>query len=77
VATEPCPNFATYQRHWPGHDPDYVCTDHADDSRLISEACEPVADAPELLTPLRGTIKRIACACTEGRVQIVEIESHE
>jgi hypothetical protein len=79
VATEPepCPNFATYRRRWPGRDPDFVCGDHADDSRLVAEACDPVAGAPKLLEPLSGTIKRIPCACTEGRVQIVEIESHE
>ena len=77
MATEPerCPNFSTYRRQWPGHDPDYVCTEHAEDSRLIAEACDPVAGAPELLSPIVGRTKRIPCACTEGRVQVITIAS--
>ncbi len=79
MATEPerCPNFATYRRHWPYREPDFVCTDHADDTRLIAEACDPVPDAPTLLVPLWGRIERIPCACTEGRVQIINIANPE
>jgi hypothetical protein len=73
--SDPCPSPATYRRRWPGREPDYVCTEHADDSRLIAEACDPVPDAPELLEPLRGAIKRIPCACTEGRVQVINVQA--
>jgi hypothetical protein len=67
--TEPkCERPVTHRRFWPGKAPDFVCENHAEDTKDIGASIgwyihvEPVEDARDLV-----------CACTAGRVQQVNV----
>lgn len=64
-----CQKPAEWLRIWPGREPDMVCSDHAEDTRKVSEALGMQPPLKKFADLESGLV----CACTEGRVQEVRI----
>lgn len=66
-----CQGEVTHIRFWPGQDPDFVCDDHADDTRAIATALDhPITLIPVVAAGAEGEKE---CACTKGRMQRIQI----
>jgi hypothetical protein len=77
MSDEPCPELGTYRVKWPGENEAIYCSGHADDLRMVAKNLDPVEGDPIVIEPLRGTIRRVGCSCTEGRLQIIHVRKVE
>ena len=67
-----CENLATFRRFWPGSEPDFVCADHAMDSKRIGFALGfvvPVEPIGYLGRPGSLPAEFPTCCCSAGFYQ--------
>ena len=65
-----CTNEARWERFWPGRSPDYVCTDHAEDTQRVG-----VALAIHIEVRPLDLDAVVPCGCRRGRVGTVYLVS--
>jgi len=82
MTSQPCDEFAVYERFWPGKDPDFVCVGHAIDSARIGAAIDcKIFMRPITVTQLieldliPGEFPK--CVCSTGHPQEINMVGYE
>lgn len=74
VEKEMCEELPTFERFWPGREPDFVCVDHAQDTRDIFEVIEKyIRLRPITVRRLIEIGKSPSCACMKGHPQRINV----